>query len=148
MDIVANVHYQKLWRFNTTSPDSEIYLNVNGNGSSMRSTGALEIVANGGTWVTLIPAGSLATTVWDGQWHCLELELGLASSTLEFWLDGESYYEDSEHDWHDATGATFDNLLQHFPLGNRGGDPLSIYQSSWQALEVDDLVISDAYVGP
>jgi hypothetical protein len=146
LDITTNVNYQKLWRFNTT-PSGEIYLDFYGSGSSMRNSGALKIEA-GGSATAVISSGNLGTTIWDGKWHCLEFQLGTASSTLKFWLDGNLYYSNTSYNWSGAANGKFNSYLQHFALGNRAGNPLSSYQNSWQALEVDDLVIADSYIGP
>jgi hypothetical protein len=81
----------------------------------------------------------------DGNWHCLEFEMGLATSVLRFWLDGTLYAETTTMDWDVNEGATFD-YMQHFSVGNISST--FVWQSSWQAIEVDDLVIADSYVGP
>jgi len=83
-------------------------------------------------------------TIWDGDWHCLEIEMDLGNTTLKCWVDGVSMYSSTTHTWL-ATGH-FD-FMQHFGVGNTY-DHNWDGQASWQAFEFDDLIISDTYNGP
>jgi hypothetical protein len=141
MDIVSNVGYQKLLRFTTSKGD--LYFDIIGNRASGHMTMSTPTVI-----ATPISGGNLPSTIWDGNWHCIEMQIGLSNSTYKLWLDGNLYYSDTSVNYGPVVGATFSNLMQHFPLGNRSGNPMSSYQSSWQAWEVDDIVIANTYIGP
>ncbi len=81
--------------------------------------------------------------IWDGNWHCIEFQLGLSNNVLNLWVDGVLAYSSANYTW-SATG--FFDFIQHFAIGNVGDG--SAWQNSWQAIEFDDLVISTTYVGP
>jgi len=138
-----NGDYIKLWRWNTTG--NEIYLNITG-GPSARANGALTLFAAGGTYYdyVLIDAGDLASTIWDGDWHCLEFEMDLDNDILRFWLDGTLTYENESTNWSGNADADFD-FIQHFSIGNISDN--FAWQNSWQAAEFDDFVIADEYIG-
>ena len=124
----------KLWRWNTTGGSGEIYVNYYGNTWS---------IYDGKGWEALL-SSSQYSALRDGNWHCVEFEIGLATSILRFWIDGVLKYEDTGRNWA-ATGQL--SMTQHFPLGNTY-DHTGKWQSGWQAMEVDDFVLSTTYVGP
>ena len=134
----SNGNYLKTWRFNTTG--GEIYLNVAvPDLVNMRVGGALIITDAGGFYEVIIPAGSLPTTIWDGNWHCVQFQIGLNSSTLKLWIDGVEYYSNTSFNWSGSAGATF-VYLQHFGFGNSSSNYL--WQNSWQAAEWDDFIMA------
>lgn len=135
--------YIKSWRFNTTGGSGEIYLDFRqaSGGTDMHAEGSWGIY-DGGPWVTVLDNNELRA-IWDGNWHCIEFQLGLNSRTLNLWVDGILKYSDTNRIWQ-ATGR-FD-FIQHFAIGNCGNG--GMWQNSWQAIEFDDIVISTTYVGP
>lgn len=141
MDIVANANYQKMFRFSTSGGD--LYVDL----ISDRSSGSLQLLIPSNI-ATPITSGNLPTTIWDGNWHCIEMQFGLDRSTYKLWIDGNLSYSNTSVSYGPVANATFSSYLQHFPLGNRGSNPMASYQSSWQAFEVDDIVIADTYIGP
>lgn len=138
MNWATGDEYQKLWRFNTSG--SEIYVNIN---NGFRS-GIMQVY-DSSEWVTVLNNSQLLS-IMDGNWHCVEFQFGLNISTLKVWIDGVSVYSNTSKNWHGNAGAIFNGYFQHFGLGNRGSSVT--YQSSWQAMEFDDLVIADQYIGP
>jgi hypothetical protein len=145
MDIIYHANYQKLFRLRP-GKNAEIYVNINGT----RNRGRLAVLATRGRETQIIPSGHLPSTIWDGKWHCLEFRFDLANDILNFWLDGKLYYLNTNYNWAGAAGKTFwrNYGLGHFPMGNRAGRPLSEYQPFWRAMEFDNLVVSDSYIGP
>jgi len=135
--------YIKHWRWNCTS--GQIYLNFFGDGANMRTSGRMYLIPDGQTPVDLIAAGDLDTTVWDGNWHCLELEMDLDNDIIRFYLDGSLYLQNLAVNWGGQANQDFD-FMQHFSVGNIADN--YTWQNSWQAIEFDDLVIADAYIGP
>lgn len=135
--------YLKSWRFNTTGGSGEIYLNfrVGNISGDMRTLGTLGIY-DGAGWTTVLDNDGLRA-IWDGDWHCIEFQLGLDNSTLRLWVDGVSKYNNTSYHW--SASGYFD-FIQHFAIGNVGDG--SSWQNSWQAIEFDDVVISTTYVGP
>jgi hypothetical protein len=112
----------------------------------MRTGGGLIICDDEGAINTnVIAAGDLVTTIWDGNWHCLEFQIGLNNRTLRFWLDGNLRYENTSFNWDKNRDQTITGL-GHFGFGNYSSN--YTWQSSWQAAEFDDVVISTTYVGP
>lgn len=78
----------------------------------------------------------------DGEWHAHQLYINLETSTVTYWLDSIQTYHKVGVVNMPSTSATFgteNNFIQHFPFGNSFNEP---YPSSWQAFEVDDLVIA------
>lgn len=138
MNYATGDEYQKWWRFNTSS--DEVYI---GTIDGFRS-GRMEVYDNAEH--TTILNNSQLLTLMDGNWHCLEIQFGLDNTTLKAWIDGVLQYNNTSKNWHGNTGASFSSYLQHFGFGSRGSSVT--YQASWQAIEFDDLVIADAYVGP
>lgn len=135
--------YLKSWRFNTTGGSREIYLDFRqeASGTDMRAEGSWGIY-DGGPWVTVLDNNGLRQ-IWDGNWHCIEFQLGLSNRTLNLWVDGVLIFSDMNRNWV-ATG--YFDFIQHFAIGNSGDG--GTWQDSWQAIEFDDLVISTTYVGP
>ena len=134
-------NYLKLWRLNTTGSAGEIYLNMNQNGGSLYNTGNLQIMTNTKSWVTVLSHADLAA-VWDNNWHSWEWHINLASGVLELWLDGVRKYSGSG--WNFGGGSF--SMMQHFSMGNHATG--CSWQSSWQAMDIDDFVLSTTYVGP
>lgn len=130
--------YQKLWRFNTSR--GQIYLNINNGWQN----GVMQVYDET-EWTTILNNSQLLALM-DGNWHCVEIQLGLNNSTLRTWIDGVLTYSNTSKNWHGNTNATFNNYFQHFGFGNRGSS--CSWQLSWQAAEFDDLVLSTTYVGP
>jgi len=143
LDCTGSVDYLKLFRLNITGGTGEIYLNINNvtGVGSMRANGEVRVL--GAAWQTVLSNSDLRA-VWDGNWHCWEMRFGINSSRLTLWIDGVQKYNSSSFNYGAANAGRF-TMMQHFPVGNAG---VSQWQASWQALEVDDLVIADAYVGP
>jgi hypothetical protein len=148
----AGSTYQKLWRLNTQGGNGEIYLNINTyDGNSFPADAALQLSVGDAfydpdlgydtVWATLLPPTAMAP-LFDGQWHSYELHIGTTTNTLECWVDGISKYRKTDFP------IAQQNVLfiQHFGMGNRASG--TVMQSSWQAWEFDDLVISDSYIGP
>lgn len=133
----------KLFRLNTSSGGGEIYVNLNGDGSGRGGT-ILWLYGTGGDSAvntTLLSASQL-NPLWDGNWHCWEFHFNLTAGTVTFW--GDDVQLGSITDSRLEQG-TWNSYLQHFPLGNaQQGN----WQDSWQALEVDDFVISTEHIGP
>lgn len=121
--------YLKMFRFNTSG--GEIYININPGGGDLKSTGSLQVHA--GSWITILNNAQLST-LWDGEWHAWQFRFNLATSTLTFWVDGVETVNLTSVGF----SGVWNYLLQHFPLGNADGT----WQSSWQAFEVDDLIIA------
>ena len=130
----------KLWRLNPSGSIKEIYLNINQFGGSLRNTGALQIATSASTWTTILSHSDLLA-IWDGNWHSWEWHINLSTGLLELWIDGVRKFSSSNFNF---GGGSF-STLQHFSLGNKVG---GTWQSTWQALEADDLVLSTTYVGP
>lgn len=141
----ANGNYLKFWRFQTTAA-TDLYLDASAPDSvNMRAGGDLHVQDDETFNQAVISAGDLDTTIWDGDWHCLEFHIGLGSTTLRFWLDGILYYSNTSFNWGDLAGESVTSL-GHFGFGNYSNN--YSWQSSWQAAEWDNLVIADEYVGP
>ena len=134
-------NYLKLWRWESTGNAREIYLNMNQQGGSLKNSGALQIVTTNHGWVTVLNHADL-TAIWDNNWHSWEWHINLNSGLLELWIDGVKKY--SASDWNFG-GGTF-KLMQHFSMGNHASG--CSWQSSWQAMDIDDFVLSTPYVGP
>ena len=132
-------NYLKLWRLNTSS-GREIYLNMNQNGGSLRDTGSLQILS--GSWTTVLSNADLKA-IWDGNWHSWEWHINLSTGLLELWIDGVRKFSKSGFGF--GGGGTF-SLMQHFSMGNHASG--CSWQSSWQAMDIDDFVLSTTYVGP
>jgi hypothetical protein len=140
MSFVGITNYQKMYRFNL-NPSGEFYVNI-------QPGPKISFCPNSGgsdCWAaTLAPWA----TVHDGQWHSHEIMIDIPNTTVKYWLDGVETYSKTTVNMNGiSTSAVFgggSNFIQHFPLGNRDGT----YQSSWQALEVDDFAIGNTYIGP
>jgi len=139
-----NTTYLKQWRITTTNPDTyhkELYLNMTPWFSSIQNAELRLFTSDGQCWHVLLNS-SAVKALFDDQWHSLEFHIDLANDDLQFWVDGVSRYHSTSAN---LGGHTFKDFT-HFPIGNTD-NPVA-WQSSWQALEVDDLVISTTYVGP
>jgi hypothetical protein len=133
----------KAWRFNTSSGSGEIYLDWINCINDCRENGVWAIYDGGTDWTVVLNNADLKA-IWDDNWHCIEWEINTASGVLRLYIDGAVKYLSTSHIW-SATG-TF-SAMQHFPIGNTYSHD-GLWQLSWQAIEVDDLVISTTYVGP
>jgi hypothetical protein len=128
----------KSWRIKTTSGESgkhEIYLNFNTYGNTWS-------IYDGAGWTTILN-NSQKSIIWDGNWHFIQWEFGLSTNVLRLWVDEVLRYEDTSRTWN-ANGGLLD--LFHFNIGNtwsHNGD----WQTGWQAMEMDDLVLSTTYIG-
>jgi len=131
-------NYLKLWRLNT-STGKEIYLNIQQYLGSTYNTGTLQIYP--GSYIQMLSNKDLKA-IWDNNWHSWEWHINLNSGTLEFWIDGVRKFSQSGISF---GGGTFDKL-QHFSMGNHATG--CSWQSSWQAMDIDDFVLSTTYVGP
>ena len=131
----------KSWRMNLVG-GGEIYLHFKGCGNSCRSNGSWTIY-DGASTVTALNNADLRA-IWDGNWHSVEWELGLGTRTLKLWIDGVLKYNNTNKTW--SSSQPFD-FMQHFPIGNTYSHN-GTWQSTWQALEVDDLALSTSYIGP
>lgn len=129
----------KMWRWNTTGGDGEIYLNVLC--SQADCSDKYLGIYRGDSWSTILSNSELMS-VWDGNWHCFEWDMNLSTHVFNFYLDGVLTWSDS------ITGATgnFD-FMQHFPIGNSNADHTWYSQGDWKAMEIDDFVLSTTYVG-
>ena len=133
------IEYQKLWRFDNSSGHC-VYLNIN----EGWQRGQMQIYDDT-EWVTILNNTQTAALM-DGEWHCIEVQLGLDRMTLNLWVDGVLRYNNTSKNWHANTNGVFNNYLQHFGFGNRGST--CSWQESWRAIEFDDLIIADTYIGP
>jgi len=84
----------------------------------------------------------------DDIWHCYEIRFklntpGVANGIIQTWKDGTLTFSDIEMDW----GATVDSKIDSVGLGigNRAGG--TTFQNSWQAIEMDDYVLSTTPIG-
>ena len=124
----------KMFRFNTSG--GEIYINILPSSYEDRwykGNSALSIYGNSG-WKNILNESQLLS-VWDGNWHCWQFNFNLSSNRLTMWLDGVEVANISNV----GISGVWNSYLQHFPLGNQQAN---YWQNSWQAFEVDDLVIA------
>lgn len=130
----------KMWRWGTSAGET-IYLNLLSTSAGDITRFASKLAINVGTWRDILSEVDTETLLWDGNWHCLEFKLDLANNDVVFWLDGVKKYENL------SFGLTAGNftLMQHWALGNTGSQ---WNHTGWLAMELDDLVIADTYVGP
>ena len=130
----------KSWRLMTNSEVSgkhEIYLNFNTYGDTW------SIHDGGSGWTTML-SGSQKSVIWDGNWHFIEWEFGFDTNVLRLWVDSVLKYEDTKRAWN-VTGGL--RGIQHFNIGNTF-DHNGTWQTGWQAMEVDNFVLSTTYVAP
>ena len=144
LDLSGNADYLKLFRLNISGGTGEIYVNINNLSGvgAMRANGVVRVL--GSSWQTVLNNADLQN-VWDGNWHCWEMRFGINASRLTLWIDGVQKYNSTSFNYGASSAGQF-TMLQHFPVGNHSSG--SQWQSSWQALEIDDLVIADTYTGP
>ena len=137
----------KSWRLKTNSEKpgyNEIYLNFyGGNNSSLRNGGGQWAIYDGSGWTTIL-SNSALRNIWDGNWHSVEWEIGITSNILRLWIDDVLKYQDTNRAWH-LTGDL--SGMQHFNIGNTFNHE-GTWQTGWQAMELDDFVLSTTYVGP
>lgn len=144
MSTDGNTTYLKQWRIITTNPDAyhrELYLNITPWYSSIQDGELRLFTSDGQCWHVLLNPSALKA-LFDDKWHSWEFHIDLANDDLQFWVDGISKYQNTSAK---LGGYNFDDFT-HFPIGNND-NPVA-WQSSWQAVEVDDLVVSTSYVGP
>jgi hypothetical protein len=156
------MNYLKMWRYivgdstgcilaNWCGPGAyEIYLNINGASFSGASMQIGKSIDPGAGWHTLLDVSE----VRDGLWHSFELRIRLndpdqANGEIQFWLDGEERASFTGLDY----GATAVDAFSKAALGigNTGArdcSPQGTFQEPWRAIEYDDFVISDSYIGP
>ena len=134
-------NYLKLWRLNLTGSVNEVYLNMNEEGGSLRNTGSLQIATSISTWTTVLSHSELQA-IWDNNWHSWEWHVNLGTNMLELWIDGVRKFSSSNFNF---GGGKF-SMMQHFSMGNHATG--CTWQSSWQAMDIDDLILSTAYNGP
>ena len=132
----------KGWRMNLDG-GGEIYLHYKNCGNDCRSNGVWTIYDTGSSVDEVLNNNELRA-IWDGNWHSIEWELGLGTRTLKLWIDGVLKYSDTNRAWHSSSNFDF---MQHFPIGNTYSHN-GTWQSTWQAIEADDLVFSTTYIGP
>lgn len=141
-----NTLYLKQWRIITTNPDiyhRELYLNINPWYSSIQDGELRLSTSDGQCWHVLLNSSALKA-LFDGKWHSWEFHIDLANDDLQFWVDGVSRYHITSAN---LGGYAFDDFT-HFPIGNTNGHGVGVaWQNSWQAVEVDDLIISTSYIG-
>ena len=120
----------KMFRLNTSG--GEIYININPTGEEWhRGASKLQILTD--TWRDILSESEMEG-LWDGDWHCWQFVFDLTAGTLAFYADGTLM----ETVNHGQTGSR-NSYMQHFPLGNA---QCTYWQDSWQAFEVDDLIIA------
>lgn len=120
----------KMFRLNTSG--GEIYININPTGEEWhRGASKLQILTD--TWRDILSESEMEG-LWDGDWHCWQFVFDLTAGTLAFYADGTLM----ETVNHGQTGS-WNSYMQHFPLGNA---QCTYWQDSWQAFEVDDLIIA------
>jgi hypothetical protein len=96
------------------------------------------------------PTGPLFTPSVDGQWHCYEVRMKLNSAAgvydgaMQGWKDGTLTYSDTAVNWDATSTSVF--ISTGLGIGNRADNV--VFQNSWQAIEMDDYVLSTTYVGP
>jgi len=137
----SSSNYLKMWRLNITGSAQEIYLNMNQNGGSLKNTATLDVLTNTHGWTTVLNHSDLAA-IWDNNWHSWEWHVNLSTGVLELWIDGVRKYNGSG--WNFGGGTFY--VMQHFSMGNHASG--CSWQSSWQAMDIDDFVLSTTYVGP
>lgn len=106
----------------------------------MRANGQVQVLS--AFWQAVLSNADLRS-VWDGNWHCWEMRFGINASRLTLWIDGVQKYNSASYDYGESNAGRI-TMLQHFPIGNHSLG--SQWQASWQAIEVDDFLISDTYV--
>ena len=133
-------NYLKLWRLNLTGSINEMYLNLNQEGGSLRNTGSLQIATSISGWTTVLSHSELLA-IWDGNWHSWEWHFNPSAGLLELWIDGVRKYSGSSFNF----GGGSVSMMQHFSMGNHATG--CSWQSSWQAMDIDDFVLSPTDVG-
>ena len=130
----------KLFRLNTSG--GEVYLDILNGGYPnnpvdqwTRGIGWLGVASGNDTiFHSLLNASQLGAT-WDGNWHAWQFRFDFVGHTVTIWIDGVLQTTVSVP----LMTGTWNDLIQHFPIGNQQN---TYWQASWQAIEVDDLVIA------
>lgn len=125
----------KMWRLNVTGGGGELYLNVlcpTADCASYKTWGLYD----NNSWTTVLDDSALAA-IWDGDWHCIQWNINIGTGAIVLYIDGTQAWSGTKS----GIGGTL-QYLQHFPVGNSNDDHTWVSQSSWQALEVDDLIIA------
>lgn len=161
--------YRKLWRMASTANGDTLYINFNCRRDNfdyvdVRWQNCVSLMvwpgAGGDGWYTLLNHDNLPR---DGQWHSYEIQsqldtTGNNNGVLRFWLDGTERsicLSNFSVDYNCTLGKTnVDYGVQTsdywtrtgIGIGNRA-DPEG-QQASWQAIEFDDFVLADSYIGP
>ncbi|MCJ7816784.1 MAG: hypothetical protein MUP55_02900, partial [Candidatus Aenigmarchaeota archaeon] len=95
------------------------------------------------------PTGPLFTPSVDGQWHCYEVRMKLNSAAgvydgaMQGWKDGTLTYSDTAVNWDATSTSVF--ISTGLGIGNRADNV--VFQNSWQAIEMDDYVLSTTPIG-
>jgi hypothetical protein len=71
-----------------------------------------------------------------GEWHCAEILRDVTNGHLQFWIDGTSVQN--------LTGLALTTNTQSFQCGDTG----NWLTTEAHALYIDDVVLSDSYIGP
>ncbi|MCP4585314.1 hypothetical protein [Pseudoalteromonas sp.] len=147
----CNMNYWKLWRYqfdvNVAGASNQIYFNINGGsftGADIEITGTQT-----GDWITLVEVDD----VNDGAWHCYEIRIklnteGNSDGIVQFWFDGELEVTETGLDYDANDNEYFSRTALGF--GNNGArdcTPDGEFQTAWAAIEFDDYVLSDEYIG-
>jgi hypothetical protein len=145
-----NAYNMKFFRIISDGNPDVAYIQVNAYSSGWtRDVAQFQISDNfihpwqsGWPWETLLGNSEVKTKMWDGNWHSHEFEFDLDGNTLRYWVDDILQYENTNWIWNIQGGITW---INHFNLGNQidGG----YWQTGWQAMEMDDLVISTTAIG-
>jgi len=141
----GDIPYKKFWRYNY-APNGGVYNTIAFNIISWTdwSGRRLNLTTGNATYYL----GDASWFPADDAWHCYELRLklntnGNSDGIVEFWLDGNLKITKNDCNWDAITGSVFTGTS--LGTGNEGDG--SYWQSSWQAFEFDDYVVSTTYIG-
>lgn len=144
-----NAYNMKFFRFITNGDPDVVYVQINASSGWTRDTAEFQISDNfihpwqkDWPWVTLLTNSEVKTKMWDGNWHSHEFELDLDNNIFRYWVDDNLQYQNTNWVWNLKGGITW---INHFNLGNQIEG--AYFQTGWQAMELDDLVISTTRVG-
>jgi hypothetical protein len=142
----AQSDFKKMWRYNFSpfGTDGQIYFNINTfePWTSRKFNFGSAVFG----WYTLGDATWLPA---DDEWHCYEFRLKLNSAAAvadgiaTVWLDGVQKGTNTAINFDGVSGSVF--TTTNLGTGNSG---TITWQSSWQAFEFDDYVLSTEYIGP
>jgi len=147
---VHNAYNMKFFRFITNGNPDVVYVQINASQSGWtRDNGEFQISDNfihpwqkDWPWVTLLNNSEMKTKMWDGNWHCHEFELDLDNNIFRYWVDDNLQYSNTNWVWNLQGGITW---INHFNLGNQIDG--AYFQTGWQAMDMDDIVLSTTRVG-